>query len=59
MSTSEELGHEEGKLDVVSNPEEVELHPVIGLGFRTPTRPDTHQEDGTPFYKRLQVNDVV
>ena len=35
------------------------MHPVIGLGFRTPTRPDTHQEDGTPFYKRLQVDDVV
>ena len=66
MPTSQESAQEEDFLNVPGYDTEEEIHPIVGLGFQRPqsrfkypTRSDSHDNNGSVFFKKLQVNDRV
>ena len=66
LPTSQESAQEEDYLNFPGYDSDEEIHPIVGLGFQSPqsrskhpTRPDTHDDNGSVFFKKLQVNDRV
>jgi hypothetical protein len=66
LPTSQESAQEEDFLNFPGYDTDEGIHPIVGLGFQRPqsrfkhpTRPDSHDDNGSVFFKKLQVNDRV